>query len=358
MKKIYILTVTLTILSLHPIFALTNDLATVQQQLENLNKYWANKNIDYAVLKERIPLKNDVSLIQMHLSLVEKTLRNKNIDNLSLTQKKNRFKCLDILHNYWTEGIFPKNLYHNKRTPYFIDDFGTACAVGQLVILTGYADFANKIARENNYGYIKDMNYPELFTWADKYGFTIDELAWIQPSYGCVNPVCSNNTQRNVSCYGGNDGCFGAFPTTSLAFPPYTYNRYKFNQTTSVWDNQAEPCDLTAGLYKVTVINSIGITEDFNYNITQPDSITVVTSSTNDNGSCNGSATANASGGTTPFAYLWTPSGETTPTITSLCSGCYYVQITDINNCVKIDSVCVSFTVGQSEINSSSAFSV
>lgn len=358
MKKFYIFIVTLAILVLQPVIALANNPATVQEQLENLNKYWKNRNIDYAVLKEKTPLTNDVSLIQMHLSLVEKTLRNKSIDDLSTTQRQNRQKCLDILHNYWTKGVFPKNLYHNKRTPYFIDYFGTACAVGQLVISTGHADFANKISNENNYSYIENMNYPELYTWADKYGFTIYELAWIQPAYGCINPVCSNNTLRNVSCYGGSDGCFWAFPNAALINPPFIHSWYKFNSTTSTWINQPEPCDLIAGKYKVVVTNSIGNTEDFIYNITQPDSITVMTNSTNDNGSCNGTATANVLGGTPPYTYLWTPTGETTSAITAICGGCYYVQVTDSSNCVKIDSICVGLSVGQTEINPSTSFSV
>lgn len=358
MKKNYIFILALILLILQPVIVLANNPATVQEQLENLNKYWENKHIDYAVLKERTPLANDVSLIQMHLSLVVKTLRNKSIDDLSIRQRQNRHRCLDILLNYCTKGVFPKNLYHNKRTPYFIDNFGTACAVGQLLISTGFTDFANKISNENNYGYIENMNYLELYKWAEKYGFTINELAWIQPTYGCVNPVCSNNTKRNVSCYGGSDGCFGAFPTTTLPNPPFTYSWYKFNSTTSTWLNQPAPCDLIAGTYKVVVSNSIGSTEDFIYNITQPDSIEVITSSTNDNGSCNGSATANVSGGTPSYTYLWNPSSETTPTITGICAGCYYVQVSDSNNCVKIDSICVEFSVGQTEINPSISFSV
>jgi hypothetical protein len=358
MKNKYIFIVTLVILILQPDIVLTKNTATVQEQLENLNKYWENKNIDDPVLKERTPLTNDVSLIQMHLSLVEKTLRNKSVDDLSITQRQNRQSCLDILHNYWTKGVFPKNLYHNKRTPYFIDDFGTACAVGQLVISTGSADFAKKISNENNYGYIENMNAPELYTWANKYGFTIDELAWIQPTYGCVNPVCSNDTKRNVSCYGGSDGCFGAFPTSTLPNPPFMYSWYKLNSMTSTWLDQPQPCDLIAGTYKVVVINSIGSTEDFIYQITQPDSFAINTSSTNDNGSCNGTATANVSGATPPYTYLWTPSSETTPTITDRCAGCYSVQVTDNNNCVKMDSTCVDFLVGQTEINPSTSFSV
>ncbi|MBL0192350.1 MAG: SprB repeat-containing protein [Saprospiraceae bacterium] len=356
MKTLFFLIITFANLALHCVVAQSNNPETVRAQLENLNKYWKNKNLDYDILNEKIPLTNDVSLIQMHLSLVEKTLRNKTCDNLSKQQKSNRIKCCDILHNYWTKGVFPKNLYHYKRTPYFIDDFGTACAVGQLVISTGHADFANKISNENNYAYIEDMNYPELNTWADTYGFTIEELKWIQPEYGCINPSCENNTQKNVSCYGGHDGCIGVPTTFTLTNPPFEFNFYKFKTATNTWIFQSNPCDLNAATYKYVITNSLGNTEDFIYNITQPDSLTILTSSTKDNGNCNERAFVNVTGGNPPYTYLWPQTGDTTSIITGLCDGCYFVQVTDSKNCAKIDSTCIRVSVGNTDILASKAF--
>ena len=67
---------------------------------------------------------------------------------------------------------------------YFIDDYGTACAVGYLIIHSEYKDLSYQIARENNYAYVKDLLvYDDLIAWASEAGFTADELAWIQPGY-------------------------------------------------------------------------------------------------------------------------------------------------------------------------------
>ena len=70
-------------------------------------------------------------------------------------------------------------------SPFFIDHLGTACAVGHLVREDGGIAFAEKIKKENNYAYISELQliYPELKSWADNNGFTMEELAWIQPGY-------------------------------------------------------------------------------------------------------------------------------------------------------------------------------
>ena len=52
---------------------------------------------------------NEKLRIQTHLMFVEKELRNKNISGLTKKQKRNRKKALDILHEYWLNGIFPSN---------------------------------------------------------------------------------------------------------------------------------------------------------------------------------------------------------------------------------------------------------
>jgi gliding motility-associated-like protein len=58
-------------------------------------------------------------------------------------------------------------------------------------------------------------------------------------------------------------------------------------------------------------------------------------------GNCQGSATTNPTG-TAPFTYLWSPGGQTTQTITGLCSGTYYVLINDAGGCSTNDTVVVT----------------
>ena len=72
--------------------------------------------------------------IRIHLEYVENLLRNKDVSNLSTDLKTKRNHLLDLLHDYWTNGIFPKNYdYADQRKPCFIDKYGTICAVGYLL---------------------------------------------------------------------------------------------------------------------------------------------------------------------------------------------------------------------------------
>jgi hypothetical protein len=53
---------------------------------------------------------------------------------------------------------------------------------------------------------------------------------------------------------------------------------------------------------------------------------------------CNGTATATATSGTSPYTYVWLPTGGL-QTISNLCSGTYDVTITDANGCKISGSV-------------------
>ncbi len=55
---------------------------------------------------------------------------------------------------------------------------------------------------------------------------------------------------------------------------------------------------------------------------------------------CNGTATVAPSGGQAPYTYMWS-NGETTQTITNLCSGNYCVTVTDANNCTATTCVTI-----------------
>lgn len=337
---------TLTLFPLAVILAagmLSGQDLSVREQLENLNSYWKGKNLDEPVLEEKIPLRDDVSLIQMHLSLVEKTLRAKDVNSLSSQQQENRNHCLDILHDYWTNGIFPINTGHKERTPYFIDNFGIACAVGQLVIETGFESVAKKIYDENNYAYIRDLNqqYPELQLWADANGFEMDELAWIQPGY-CFNP-CADQTVRHISCYEAGDGCIGAPDLATIGgVPPYTFqDQYWDGAQWAPYISMDGFCNLIAGQYRHLILDSANDSFFIEYTLTQPDSITIGLSSTDDPGICHGSALAQASGGTPPFSYSWSR-GDSTQQLSNVCYGTYWVTVTDANGCAKAASIIVA----------------
>lgn len=153
------------------------------EKLCEVNKCWAEQadinNLAYPECDNR----TEREWIRTHLTLVEQTLRARSTAHLSEQQKANRLNALAHLNQYWHEGNFPVNDQYNYRTPIFIDKYDNFCAVGYLVKATGFEQVSRKIAATTNLAYVREMNYPELFAWANDYGFTVDELAWIQPGY-------------------------------------------------------------------------------------------------------------------------------------------------------------------------------
>lgn len=141
-------------------------------------------------------------------------------------------------------------------------------------------------------------------------------------------------TGTNVSCNGGTNGAADLTPSGGTT--PYTY----------LWSNGASTQDLTAisaGNYSVTVTDSKGCTKTSSVTISQPSVITISISTTSISctGGNNGTATANPSGGTTPYSYNWS-NGSTTQTITGLAAGNYTVTVTDANSCQKTANANVS----------------
>lgn len=160
---------------------------TMYDQLTEVNKEWlkqADVNpSDYAYSVNY----GEYDMIQQHLILVEKTLRDRNTDHLTSTQQQNRLASLDNLQEYWKAEAFPINDSYTYRTPIFIDNHNNFCAVGYLLKASGNEDISRNIASEGNLDYVESMQYPELMAWAGEYGFTKDELAWIQPGYPTAN---------------------------------------------------------------------------------------------------------------------------------------------------------------------------
>ncbi|MCH8331176.1 MAG: hypothetical protein IH946_07320, partial [Bacteroidetes bacterium] len=92
---------------------------------------------------------------------------------------------LNALKEYWQAGEFPKNYdYPGERRPCFIDKDRNICAVGYLVERSVNREFAETINSMFQYDYINSMDLPELLEWTEEHGFTLEEVATIQPTYG------------------------------------------------------------------------------------------------------------------------------------------------------------------------------
>jgi len=131
--------------------------------------------------------------IKTHLEYVENLLRNKDVSELSADLQKKRSHLLDLLHDYWTNGVFPKNYdYTDQRKPCFIDKDGTICAVGYLVEQTTSRQVADDINSKHKYDELLAMNNSTVDNWVLTSGLTKEECAMIQPTYG-PTPVYSYN---------------------------------------------------------------------------------------------------------------------------------------------------------------------
>jgi len=165
------------------------------QHLQQVNAEWVHYT--KTAPSDNISFHTDNQRIQLHLQLVVQALREKHTE-LNPGQEYERQRLLDTLSIYAQRARFPINRFHTQRTPYFIDHNNTHCAVGYLIKASGYAGLARAISNEHNYDYVADIHTDGLQEWAQEYGFTNSELAWIQPSYP--------DSRKTVSVGGGVNG--------------------------------------------------------------------------------------------------------------------------------------------------------
>ena len=161
----------------------------------------------------------------------------------------------------------------------------------------------------------------------DTLEFTITEPSQILVSSQVQNVLCNGNAtgQIQLQAQGGNGG-------------------YEF------WINDAigssENSNLVAGIYYTHASDSLGcVSATEIISITQPSSLSLNLSSTNEIIGLDGTATASVNGGTAPYTYLWNdPNSQPENMAVYLNSGWYTVVVTDANDCQISDSVFVDVT--------------
>ena len=173
-------------------------------------------------------------------------------------------------------------------------------------------------------------------------------------SNGCITTSIATITEpavltssisgsTNLNCNGVCDG--NATVSVTGGIIPYTYLwDDSLAQTTAIADS------LCASTYSVTVTDSNGcITTSSGVTLNEPPAITAapLSSTPDTNGTGVGSATiSTVSGGSPPYNYNWTPSGDTGSTAIGLIVGTYTVTVTDVNGCPYVDSVSVGNFTG------------
>lgn len=151
----------------------------------SVNPIIGNESFSYYFGKNPDAESDEFTRVQSHLRYAEMLLRNRDTSQLTDEQKQMRFHLLDLLREYWQNGVFPRNeKYPDERRPCFIDDDGRICAVGYLVEQTAGRQMAERINERYQYATIGEMKLPELDAWIAAGGLTREEVATIQPTYG------------------------------------------------------------------------------------------------------------------------------------------------------------------------------
>jgi gliding motility-associated-like protein len=130
----------------------------------------------------------------------------------------------------------------------------------------------------------------------------------------------------DVKCFGGSDGT--ATVSITGGTPAYTYAWSNSTQTSATVN------DLAAGPGTVTVTDSRGCYDTAGYTLTQPALLAVaaIPVSASCATSIDGSATAQATGGTSPYKYQW-DGAQGIDNINMLDTGIHTIVVTDQNSC-------------------------
>jgi gliding motility-associated-like protein len=196
---------------------------------------------------------------------------------------------------------------------------------------------------------------PYTFSWSPFGGTAITGTGFTAGTYtvsvtdslGCISTATATITEPTLlginidsvsalSCNGSNNGSITVAGTGGTA--PYSYSWSPITSTSPTVSG------LASGNYTVNVTDGNSCVTSIIVSVTQPAtlgaSIGSVVNATCYN-STNGSATANVTGGTIPYSFVWSD-GQTGSTAMNLGAGPYTVTVTDANNCTTTNNVVIT----------------
>jgi PKD repeat protein len=166
-------------------------------------------------------------------------------------------------------------------------------------------------------------------------------------SFSITNPNAPTATVSPMAALCNGDCNGQAAASVSGGTTPYTY----------LWSNGATTAtasNLCAGSYTVTVTDAAGCQTTSNATVSQPATLAVTGSGTDELNGNDGTVSITTTGGTTGYTYSWTgPNGftSTSEDLTGLAAGTYSVTVTDANGCSETFQTTISSQVGVDEVN-------
>ncbi len=84
---------------------------------------------------------------------------------------------------YQKKGVFPSNTYTNNKLNVWLDADGHFCAAATIIKMSGQDALVAKVAEDNNFIRLADVQQGPLMDWILTSGFTQAEIAMIQEPF-------------------------------------------------------------------------------------------------------------------------------------------------------------------------------
>jgi gliding motility-associated-like protein len=154
-------------------------------------------------------------------------------------------------------------------------------------------------------------------------------------------PMIDNVLVQNVSCFGLNDGEAQAVVSGGLA--PYSYDWAPSSASSET------ATGLAPGTYTLTVSDANTCSAIETITVSEPTELDVQTSSTPENcGQLDGTASATATGGTGILSYTWNPGNIVGQNLSNIAAGIYTITVQDENGCSVTENIAVNAAGGPS----------
>jgi len=161
-------------------------------------------------------------------------------------------------------------------------------------------------------------------------------ISWTTVTITQPAPINAKVVTTNASCSTANGS---AKVTASGGTGPLSYSWNSSPPSLTATDS-----GLVAGIYMVTIADSVGCTKNVTavINNTGGPQTTISGTEVSCNGGMNGTASVKVTGGTPPYQYSWSPSGGTAGIASNLVAGTYTVKVTDTTGCSSSATIIIT----------------